>query len=101
MPLVLDMADQARRRVLLEVPWGTLFRIVTVVALAWLWLRLVEIALMLVVAILLAVTLMPLVSWLERHRLSRASAVAAVTVSFLILAGGFIVFTWSSLSVQG
>ena len=94
-------SDPVRRRVLLEVSWRTLFKLIAAVVLVWLWLRLIDIVLMLVVAVLFAVTLTPLVSWLERHRLSRGWAVTAVAFGFLLLTGGFLWLTWSSLSEQG
>lgn len=93
--------DAARRRVVIEVPWRTLFKVMAAVALVWLWVRLIQIVLMLIVAVLLAVTLMPVVCWLERRRLSRGWAVTVVSVGFLLLVGGFLWATWSSLSVQG
>jgi predicted PurR-regulated permease PerM len=98
---VLTPPDPTRRRVRLEVPWPTLFKLLAAAALVWLWLRLVPIVLLMVVAVLLAVTLMPLVSWLERRRLSRGWAVTIVSLGLLALIGGFVALTWASLSAQG
>jgi predicted PurR-regulated permease PerM len=98
---VTTIPDSARRRVLLEVPWRTLFKLIAAVVLVWLWLRLIQIVLMLTVAVLLAVTLEPLVASLERRRLSRPWAVTIVSVAILLLVVGFLFLTWSSLSQQG
>jgi predicted PurR-regulated permease PerM len=95
------MPDTVRRRVLLQVPWSTLFKILTAVALVWLWLTLVQIVLLFVVSVLLAVTLNPAVSWLERRGLSRTAATTLLSLAILVVVGGFLWATWASLSDQG
>jgi len=94
------MTEPAKRHVAVEVPWRTLLKVMAAVALVWLWLQLVQTVLVMIVAVLLAVTLDPVVDWFERRRLPRGGAVAIVTVLLLALIGGFIWLTWASLSDQ-
>ena len=93
------MAD-GHRAFSLEIPWRTILKLIAAVALVWLWLELWQIVLVFVVAILWAVTLDPLVLWLQKRGLSRAKAAVAVGVLLLLLVGGFLALTWSSLSDQ-
>src|SRR4051794_10306917 len=51
------VAEDGRRRVAVVVPWRTLLKLIAAAALVWAALQLVELALVVVVAILLAVTL--------------------------------------------
>src|SRR4051812_38729754 len=53
------------RPVIVTIPWRTVATVLTAVALVWLWLKLVEMFLVLLVAVLLAVTLNPVVGWFE------------------------------------
>src|SRR5689334_11237775 len=94
-----EMPDDVRRTQI-EIPWRTLLRIVAVVALVWLWLQLVQTILLVIVAIIFAVTLDPVVSWLQRRRLPRWGAALIVSLTLLALIGGFLWLTWSSLSDQ-
>jgi predicted PurR-regulated permease PerM len=94
-----DVRD-IRRRVIAEVSWATLFKIVAVAALVWLWLTLYQLVLVLIVAVLLAVTLDPVVARIERWRLPRWAAASIVGVVLLAAIGGFLYLTWSSLSSQ-
>src|SRR2546421_7946696 len=94
------MADVARRRVVVEVPWRTLLKLILAVALVWVWLQVYQLVLLVVVAVLLAVTLDPVVGWVQRRGLPRWGAATVVGVALLILIGGFLVLTWSSLSDQ-
>jgi len=94
------MPDIPRRRVSLGIPWSTFFKLAAFAALVWLWLQLVDVILVLIVAVLLAVTFNPVVVRLERRGWSRGKASGLVAALFLILVGGFLWMTWSSLAVQ-
>ncbi|HZR25149.1 MAG TPA: AI-2E family transporter [Vicinamibacterales bacterium] len=94
------MTDSGKRRVAVEVPWRTLLKIIAAVALVWLCMQLIQTVLVLIVAVLLAVTLGPVVAWFERRGLPRWGATAVVTVVLLALIGGFVWLTWASLSDQ-
>ena len=95
-----EMPDSLRRRTIVEVSWKTLIKLIAAVALVWLWIQLYQIVLVVLVAILLAVTLNPIVRWFERRRLPRWGATAIVSLILLSLVGGFLWMTWSSLSDQ-
>lgn len=84
----------------LEIPWRTLLKVILAVALVWLFLELYQIVLLIVVAALLAVTLNPVVEWLERHRWPRWLAAFSVSIALLAVAVAFVWMTWSSLSAQ-
>src|SRR3954468_20840974 len=94
------MTETARGRTQIDVPWRTLLKFIAVGVLVWLWLQLYQIVLLLVVAVLLAVTLNPVVARLERRGLSRALASSVVSLALLLLVVGFLWLTWSSLSNQ-
>jgi len=55
------------RRVAVVVPWRTILKIVAAAVMIWLWFKLVEVVLVVLVALLLAVTLNPVVTWFERR----------------------------------
>jgi predicted PurR-regulated permease PerM len=94
------MPDIARRRVSLELPWRTLFKLLALAAVIWLWLQLIGLILVLIVAVLLAVTFDPVVVWLENRGLSRGKASLLVALAFLALVVGFFWMTWASLADQ-
>jgi predicted PurR-regulated permease PerM len=94
------MPDITRRRVSIEIPWRTLLKLVAFAAVIWLWLQLIDLILVIIVAVLLAVTFNPVVVRLENRGLSRGQASLLVAVVALALVGGFLWLTWSSLSVQ-
>lgn len=76
----------------IDVPWRSIFRVLTVVVLVWLWLRLWDWILLLVISIFLAVGLDPVVVWLEAHRIRRtygAPLVIFVLAGLLIGSGYF------------
>ena len=89
-----------QRRVAVVVPWPTILKILAALVLVWLWFKLVEVVLVLIVAVLLAVTLDPVVSWFERRGLPRWGASLAVGLVLVGLVGGFLWLTWASLSSQ-
>ena len=94
------MPDISRRRVSLEIPWRTLFKLIAAVALIWLWLTLASTILVVVVAVLLAITLNPIVDWLQTRGLPRWAASVGVALFVLATIGGFLWLTWASLSDQ-
>ena len=94
------MTDSIRRQVRLEVPWRTLLKILVALALGWSLVQLLPIVLVLMVAIVLAVSLDPIVSWLERRHLPRTVAAVIVAVAILLIVGAFLWLTWSSLASQ-
>src|SRR4051794_2831058 len=89
-----------QRRVALVVPWRTILKLFAAAVLVWLWFKLVQVVLVLIVAVLLAVTLNPIVTWVERRRVPRWAATLAIGVALVALIGGFLWLTWSSLSSQ-
>ena len=93
------MAEPARRTTV-EVPWRTILKLIVAVALVWVWLQVTQIILLFVVAILLAVTLDPVVRLVERRGLPRWGASTLVCFVLLGLIGLFLWFTWSSLADQ-
>ena len=94
------MADTIRRQVRLEVPWPTLLKVHAAAALAWVLVQLLPIVLILLVAVVLAVSLDPVVVWLERRRVPRTIGAVVVATAIVLLAGAFLWLTWSSLSSQ-
>src|SRR3954470_23567988 len=85
---------ERHRRVRVDVSWRTLFRILTLVALVWLWFRLWQWVLLLLISIFVAVGLEPAVTWLEAHRVRRAYGaplivllIAGLLIGFGYLAG--------------
>lgn len=77
------MSDTVRR-VHLHVPSVTVGKVLGALALIWVWLRLWPILMAVLVALVFAVTLEPLVQWLERRRVRRGPAVALIGVLILI-----------------
>jgi predicted PurR-regulated permease PerM len=72
------------------VTWLTIFKIFTAVALVWIWLQIWPIVMVGLVSLVFAVTLEPVVEWLERRRLKRGLAVLVVGVVTLATIGGFL-----------
>lgn len=91
---------ERQRRVAVFVPWRTILKLLAAAAVVWLWIKLVQLVLVLLVALLLAVTLNPVVTWLERKRMPRSAATLLVGVLLVLAVGGFLWMTWSSLSSQ-
>ena len=89
-----------QRRVALVLPWRTILKILAALVVVWLWFKLVELVLVLIVAVLLAVTLNPVVAWFERRGLPRWGAALSVGLILVALVGGFFWLTWASLSSQ-
>jgi predicted PurR-regulated permease PerM len=87
-------------RVRLDVPWLTIFKILSAAALVWIWLKVWPIVMVVLVSLVLAVTLEPVVRSLERRRVKRGLAVllvGAVTLAAIIM---FLVAAVSPLTEQ-
>jgi predicted PurR-regulated permease PerM len=91
---------ETSRRTTVEIPWRTIFKLIAAAALVWVWLKLVELALVVLVAVLIAVTLKPVVGWFERRGWPRWAAAALISLLLLVGIGGFGWFTWTSISEQ-
>src|SRR6185436_19511985 len=94
------MPDTPRRRIAVDVPWRTIFKVFAAAALLWLWFTLVDLVLVMIVAVLLAVTLDPVVKWLEHRGLPRWGSALAVGFAVIAFLGGFLWLTYASLSTQ-
>lgn len=92
------MADLPVRAV--DIRFRALLKVIAAAALVWLWLTVYPIVLLVIVAVLMAVTVNPAVCWLERRRWPRWVASLAVSVLLLALTIGLLWMTWSSLSEQ-
>src|SRR3954452_975980 len=89
------------RRVTVDVSWHTFFKLFAAAALVWLWLTLVQLLLVMIVAALIAVTLDPVVRWLEQRRVGRTGASLIVGLMVVVIAGALVWLTWTSLADQG
>ncbi len=88
-------------RLSIELPWRTIGRLLGAAALVWCWLQLTSLFLLAIVAIVLAVTLDPVVLPLQRYGLSRAAASSLVV---FVLVGGILAFGYfasSNLATEG
>jgi predicted PurR-regulated permease PerM len=90
----------ASDRVELAIPWRTLLKVALAAALVWCLLRLLPIILVLFVAVVLAVTLDPVVKWLEHRGVKRGAGAILVGLALVALLGGFVWLTWTSLGEQ-
>src|SRR3954469_9493375 len=87
------------RRVALVVPTRTILKLIAAAVVIWLWFKLVEVVLVILVALLLAVTLNPIVTRLERGARAWAPPLL-VGLMLVAVIGGFLWLTWASLSLQ-
>lgn len=92
------MTEPVRQRI--DVTFATFFRLLTVVALAWIWLRLWTWFLLFVVAAFLAVALDPVVAWLDQRRIRRPFGSFLVVLLLAGLCAAFIYFAGASLKEQ-
>jgi predicted PurR-regulated permease PerM len=79
--------EETPRQVRVVIPFATIARLLVAALLVWVVVKLRLFFLVFLVAVLLAVTLHPVVAWLQRRGLSRGLAIAVVGVTVL----GFIV----------
>ena len=94
------MPAPLQRRAALELPWRTIAKLIITAALVWTWLQLYQLLLVLVVAVLLAVTLNPLVERVEEFGMPRWAAATLVSFVVFAIVGGFLWLSWSSLNQQ-
>src|ERR1035437_9447080 len=73
----------------LDVPWLTILKVLSAAALVWIWLQVWPIVMVVLVSLVLAVTLEPVVQWLERRRFTRGLAVLVVGAVTLATFGAF------------
>ncbi|HLN80874.1 MAG TPA: AI-2E family transporter, partial [Thermoanaerobaculia bacterium] len=73
-----DESNESRPRTELAIAWSTIGKILVAALIVWGFLKLWLPFLVFLVAVLIAVTLSPVVSWLERRKLSHGVAVALV-----------------------
>jgi predicted PurR-regulated permease PerM len=92
------VAEPIKQRV--DVTFATFFRLLTVVALAWIWLRLWTWFLLFVVAAFLAVALDPLVAWLDQRKIRRPFGSFLVVLLLAGVCGAFMYFAGASLKEQ-
>src|SRR4051812_29832335 len=93
--------EMPAQRITVDLPWRTVARVLAAGALVWVWLKTWELVLLVILAVLLAVTLDPLVRRLESRRMPRwgaATVVVFTVVGGLVLFG---IFTATTLPDQG
>ncbi len=90
------MAEAPASRTAIVVPWATLLKIGAALLLAGVLLRLADALVTAFIAVLLAMTLDPVVLWLERHRVARPLAAIAVTVGLVAVVVGLF---WAAVPV--
>jgi predicted PurR-regulated permease PerM len=88
------------QRVEIVVPWRTLLKLIAAIVLVRLSVQLRELILVVLVSAIVAVALDPLVRAAQRRGLSRSLAAFGISIGLLLLIGGFLVLTWSSLASQ-
>ncbi len=88
------------RRALFDVSWRAIAKVLVAGALVWAWLQLWHFVMVVIVAIIMAVSLDPAARWLERKGLSRS--ISAVLIVFLVTVAllGMIAVSWVTLRDQ-
>src|SRR5271169_343578 len=94
------MNSSPPERVRLDVPWLTIFKILSAAALVWIWLQLWPLVMVVLVSLVLAITLEPVVWWLERRGFTRGLAVLLVGAVTLAVCGAFLVAAVAPLTDQ-
>ena len=94
------MSSSPPERIRLYVPWQTVWKILGAAALVWVWLRVWPIVMVVLVSLALAVTLEPIVVWLEQHGFKRGPAVLAVGAVTLAAFGAFLYAAVAPLSAE-
>lgn len=89
-----------RTRVELHVPLTTIVKVLLTALVVWAVVQLVPQFLLFVLTLLIAITLFPVVAWLERRGLSRALAVAVVGLVILGLIVAFVLLVVPPLAAQ-
>jgi predicted PurR-regulated permease PerM len=89
------------RRFRVDLTWRTLARVLLAGVLVWVWLRLWQWVLLLIVAAFIAIGLDPLVTWLDRRHVRRRYASPLVVLVLAALLFGFVYFAGAELIQQG
>jgi predicted PurR-regulated permease PerM len=92
------MPEPVTRRI--DVSTGTFVRLLAFAALVWAWLRLWQWVLIFVVAVFLAVSLDPLVKWLDRRGLKRPFGSVLVVAALTLALIGFLSLSGAELTEQ-
>lgn len=71
-----------------ELSFRTIITVLATIATCWLLIRVWQIILLLVIALVLAGTLSPLLAWLERHKIKRPLGLGIVLIGMIALIGG-------------
>ena len=87
-------------RVRLYIPWLTILKILCAAALVWIWLQLWPIVLVVLVSLVLAITLEPVVRWLEQRKVKRGAAVLIVGGVTLATLGAFVYAAMAPVTAQ-
>ena len=90
------MAEAPARRTAIVVPWATLLKIGAALLLAAVFLRLADALVTAFIAVLLAMTLDPVVLWLERHHVARSLGAIAVALGLVAVVVGLF---WAAVPV--
>lgn len=90
------MAEEPPRRLAIVLPWATILKIALALLAGWAFLRLTTTLVTAFIAVLLAMTLDPLVLWLERRRVVRPLGSVIVTLALVALAGAIL---WAAVPV--
>ena len=94
------MSPTPPERVRLYVPWLTILKILSAAALVWIWLQVWPILMVVLVSLVLAITLEPVVGWLERRGFKRGLAVLLVGAVTLAAFGAFLFAAAAPLTRQ-
>ena len=84
----------------LRIPAATILKVCVALALIWIVLRLIPTLLLLLLALLFAVTLAPIVARLEKRGLSKGFAVLVIAALTLLVIGSFVAFAIPPLVSQ-
>ncbi len=96
----LEEPEDPPRRVRIVIPFATIAKLLAAALFVWVVLKLWLLFLVLLVAVLIAVTLHPVVAWLQRRGLSRGLAIAVMGLTLLGLILSFAVFVLPPLVAQ-
>ena len=94
------MSSSPPERVRVDVSWLTILKILSGAAVVWVWLQVWPIVMVVLVSLVLAVTLEPVVWWLERRGFTRGLAVTAVGAVTLAIFGAFLFAAVAPLTDQ-
>lgn len=90
------MAEDRPQRLAIVVPWATILKVALALLLAWVFLRLASSLVTAFIAVLLAMTLDPLVLWLEQRRVARPLGALIVTLALVAIAAAIV---WAGVPV--